>query len=129
VAGDVAADVGGGHAGLAAQHRDDGLVDVVLGDAAGTVGEQEVHVLAGLAVQHGRLAGPHGLPCLDRLAEQRVDGLGERGAGLMRRHVQQADGVAREHFAGIARDGHAVVLPADAADAQPGDLVAALAAE
>jgi hypothetical protein len=44
VAGDVAADVCGGDAGLAAEHRDDGRVDVVLGDPAGAVGEQEVGV-------------------------------------------------------------------------------------
>ena len=91
--------------------------------------EQEVDVLAGLAVEHLRLGGPDGLPCLDGLAQQRVDGLGERGAGLVHGDVEQADRVAGEDLAGVAGDRHAVVLPADAADPEPGDLVAALAAE
>ena len=66
------------------------------------------------------------LPRLDRLADQRVDGLGERGAGLVGGDIQQADGVPGEDFSGVAGDRHTVVLPADAADPKPGDLVAAL---
>jgi hypothetical protein len=50
VAGDVAADVGGGDAGLGAQRRDDRVVDVVLGDRLGADAEQDVRVLAGPAV-------------------------------------------------------------------------------
>ena len=126
MAGDVAADVGSRDAGLAAQRRDDPVVDVALVDPADADGEQEVHPLAGLAVQQLGLRRPHGLPCLDGLAQQRVDRLGERGAGLMGGHVQQADRVAGEYLAGVPADGHPVVLPADASHAQPGDLVAAL---
>ncbi len=62
VAGDVAADVGRGDTGLAAEHRDDRRVDVALGDPAGPVGEL-------------RLGGSDGLPCLDGLAQERVAGL------------------------------------------------------
>jgi hypothetical protein len=94
VAGDVAADVGGRDAGLGAQRRDDRLVDVVPGDRLGADREQDVRVLAGLAVQARWLGRPQGLPCLDGLARDRVDGLGERGAGLVHGNVQQADGVA-----------------------------------
>ena len=43
--------------------------------------------------------------------------------------VEQADGVAGEDMVIVAADAGAVVLPADAADAEAGDLVAALAAE
>ena len=129
MAGDVAADVCGGDAGLAAEGGDDPVVDVALIDPAGADGEQEVHSLAGLVVGHLRLRGPHGLPCLDGLAQQRVDRLGERGAGLVRGDVEQADGVAGEYPGGVAGDGHPVVLPSDASHAQTGDLVAALAGE
>ncbi|MFK0113862.1 hypothetical protein [Streptomyces sp. NPDC091217] len=86
--GDVAADVGRGDSGLAAEHRDDRRVDAVLGDLAGAVGEQEVRQLAGLVVEHLRLGGSDGLPCLDGLAQKRVDGLGERGADLVAEDVQ-----------------------------------------
>jgi hypothetical protein len=56
-------------------------------------------------------------------------GLVKRGAGLADGHVQQADGVGGEDLAGVTGDRQAVVLPADAADLQPGDLVAAQAGE
>lgn len=59
--------VGGRDAGFAAEHRDDPLVDVYLGHGAGPVGEQEVDLVGGLAIQHRRLPGPDGLPGLDRL--------------------------------------------------------------
>jgi hypothetical protein len=125
VAGDVAADIGGGDTGLGAQRRDDGVVDVDLGHGLGADREQHVHMLFGLAVQSFRLAGPQRLPRLDGLPDDRVDGLGERGAGLVHRHVEQADRVLGEDLARVAGDGQAGVLPADASDPQPGDLVAA----
>ena len=102
MAGDVAADVGGGDAGLGAQRRDDRVVDVVLGDGLGADREQHVDALAGLAVQPLRLVGPQRLPGLDGLADDRVDGLGERGAGLVHGNVEQADRVLGEDLAGVA---------------------------
>ncbi|MFJ7411039.1 hypothetical protein ACIQWZ_09520 [Streptomyces sp. NPDC098077] len=80
MAGDVAADAGGGDAGFAAEHRDDRVVDVVGGDAAGPDGEQQVDALAGAAVGELRLAGTNGLPGVDGLAGDRIDGLAEGGA-------------------------------------------------
>jgi hypothetical protein len=44
-------------------------------------------------------------------------------------HVEQTDRVAGQDVGGVAGDRGAVVLPADAAYAQPCDLVAALAGE
>jgi len=93
VAGDGPAHVGGRDCGLAAEHGDDGVVDVGGGDAAGAEGEQQVRPLAGAPVGELRLAGADGLPRLDGLAEDRVDRLGEGGAGLVRRDVEQADRV------------------------------------
>ena len=81
------------------------------------------------AVGERRLGGPGGLPGVDGLAEDRVDRFGERGAGLVGGHVAQTDGITGQDIGGVAGDRSAVVLPADAADAQPGDLVAALAGE
>jgi hypothetical protein len=50
-------------------------------------GEEQADVLAGLAVQPRGLGGPQGLPGFDGLPDglpdDRVDGLGERGAGLV----------------------------------------------
>ena len=125
VAGDVAADVGGRDAGLAAQRGDDRAVDVVLRDRLRAHGEQQVDLLAGLAVKPGGLRGAHRLPGVDGLAEQRVDRLGERGPGLVDRHVEQADGIVGQDVGGVAGDRDAVALPADGPDPQAGDLVAA----
>lgn len=108
-AGDFAADSAGGDSGRRGQRRDDRAVDVVLGDAFGAVGEQELHALAGLGVQRHRLFGADGLPDLDALSEQRVDRLGETRAGLVGRDVEQSDGVAGEDVGGVRADGRAVV--------------------
>lgn len=67
----------------------------------GAVGEQEVGVLAGLGVEHLRLGGSGGLPRLDGFAQKRVDGFGERGAGLVGGDVQQADRVAGQDLARV----------------------------
>ena len=114
VAGDVAADLGGGDVGLGVQRRGEGVVDLGLGDRVRADGEQQVGLLAGLAVGARGLGWPQCLPRLDRLADDRVDGLGDRGAGLVDGHVEQANGVAGEDVAGVGGDGLPVVLPADA---------------
>ncbi|MFF9624006.1 hypothetical protein [Streptomyces griseosporeus] len=129
MAGDVAADVGGRDSGLAAEHRDDGVVDVAGGDAAGPDSEQRVDQLAGAAVGELRLVGAGSLPGVDGLAENRVDRLGEGGAGLVGGDVEQADRVAGQDLLRVAGDRCPVVLPADAAHPQPGDLVASLSGE
>jgi hypothetical protein len=86
-------------------------------------------VLAGASVGELRLAGADGLPGVEGLAEDRAGWLGERGTGLVGRHVQQADRVAGQDLLGVARDRGAVVLPADAAHPQPGYLIAPLPGE
>ena len=96
MAGDVAADVGGRDPGFRAQRRDDRVVDAVAGDRAGPDGEQHVGVLAGLAVQPAGLGGAQRLPGVDGLPDDRVDGLGERGAGLVDGDVEEADGIVGE---------------------------------
>jgi hypothetical protein len=65
--------------------------EVLVADALGAVGEQQVHALAGLAVQDGGLGGPHRLPGGDGLSQERVNGLGECGAGLVNGDIEQAD--------------------------------------
>jgi hypothetical protein len=62
VAGHVRADVGCWDGGLAAEHRDDGVVDVVGGDTAGSDGEQQVDLFADAAVEKLRLGRPVSLP-------------------------------------------------------------------
>jgi len=129
VAGDVAPDIRGRDAGPLAERRDDRGVDVGLTDVTGAQREHEVSMFAGLAVQHRRLVGSDRLPGLDRLADERVDRFRERRAGLMGRDVEQADRVAGENLGGVAGDRYPVMLPADAADAEPRDLIAALPSE
>ena len=129
VAGDPAPHVAGGDAGLGAQCGNDRAVDVAAGNRLAADGEEHVDVFAGFAVDRGQLCGSRGLPGLDGLPEQRIDGFGERGPGLVHGHVDQADGVGDRHVAGVGGDRCAVVLPAHAADPQPGQFVAAQAAE
>src|SRR5439155_15458914 len=57
VAGDRAAHVGGRTGGFAAEHRDDRVVDVGGGHAAGAGGEQQVDAFAGAPVGERRLGG------------------------------------------------------------------------
>jgi hypothetical protein len=129
VAGDVAPDVGGRHACLGAEGGDDAGVEVLPADALRPVGEQQVHPLAGLAVEHGGLGWSEDLPGGDGLPQNRVDWFGERGSGLVHWDVEQADGVVREHLVCVAWDGHVLTLPPYATDPQSDDLVAAQPAE
>ena len=99
------------------------------GDSASAEGEQQVDSLACAAVEKLRLGGAHRLPDVGSLAENRVDRLGERGAGLVRRNIEQADRITHQDLIGVAGEGFVVVLPANAADPQAGDLVAALPGE
>ena len=129
VAGDVAANVGGRDTCFGAQRRDDRAVDVVLRDGVTADGEQDVDVLAGLAVQRLGLRGPDLGPRLEGLSQQRIDGFGECRAGLVHGHVEQADGVVGQHVPSFTGDGVPLLLPAHAADPEPGDLIAAQTAE
>ena len=83
MAGDAPAHVGRRDSGLAAEHGDDGAVDVGGGDAAGAKGEQQVGPLAGAPVGELRLAGADGLPRLDGLVSPAVEDV--HGAGVCRR--------------------------------------------
>ena len=56
--GDLTADVLARHAGLAAQQRDQDLVDVLLTDPRAAVGQQHVDELAGLAILEPGLRRP-----------------------------------------------------------------------
>ena len=103
MAGDVAAHVGGRDAGFGAERRDDRVVDVVPGDRLGADGEQHVDVLAGLAVERRGWAGRAACQASMAWPSERVDGLGERGAGLVHGHVQQADGLVGEDVGGSRR--------------------------
>ncbi len=129
MARDVPPDIGGGNARLAAEHRDDRFVDVDGGHLPGPEGEQQVDELAGATVGEPRLGGAGGLPGIEGLAQDRVDRLGERGAGLVGRHVQQTDRVTGQDLIRVTRDLGAVVLPADTAHPQAGDLITALPGE
>ena len=107
---------------LAAEQRDQDPVDVPAAHPLTTVAEQELRRLPGLRVHQQRLGGADPLPGGDRLADRAVDRLGEREPGLVSRHVQQADGVLRERSL-VHRAGGVLALPAEAADAQAGQLI------
>ena len=66
--GDLTADVLARHARLAAQERDQDLVEVLLTNPRAAVSEQHVDELAGLAVREPRLRRPNRFPRLDRVA-------------------------------------------------------------
>jgi hypothetical protein len=129
VAGDVAADIGGGDAGLAAKCQDDRAVELGVGDSAGSRGEEQVDVLAGLAVQHAGLLRPE--VCHVSIALPRIGSTGlvnEVPVLWVGRSSRQTASRAST-LVGVSGDREAAVLPADAADAEANDLVAAQAAE
>jgi hypothetical protein len=72
-----------------------------------------VDQLAGLGVGELGVRRPGLLPGLDRVADERVDRLGERGRGLVRRDVEQADPLRYAGPLGLI----GLLLPADRADA------------
>ena len=75
-----------------------------------------------LSIMDLRLMRRNRLPGVDGLADERVHRLGERGAGLVGRDVEQADGVP----AGRLCSGHAgICLPSDASKPEAADLVRA----
>ncbi len=76
-----------------------------------------MHLLAGLEVKRGGLRRPHLLPELDGTAHHTVDWFGERRSCLVDWNVQEAYGLF-VHLLPSA-------LPADATDAEPGNLIAA----
>lgn len=117
MARDATARVVSGHARLATEGGDERLIEIVACDPLGAQADEQRHGLARASIEQQRLSGTDSLPRVDRLADERIDGLGERGAGFVGRHVEQADAVG----AIGAR------LPADAPDPQPDDLIAAQA--
>src|SRR5690606_22496449 len=104
-----------------AEDGDDRLVDQLSPPSPRPVHEQEVHALAGLAIDAPRLRGTDRLPRLDGLADLLIGGLGVVGLGLVHGDVDEADAILRRRRGGL--------LPPHAPDAQAADLVAAQARE
>src|SRR5512145_2985410 len=121
VARDGTAHVAGVHAVLAAEHRDDRLVDHLPAHGTCSMREEQLDLLASLAVDTPRLRQPNGLPCLYGLAHLRIDGLGEVGPGLVDRDIKHADGSGRRISYRL--------LPPHAADAETADLITSQAGE
>ncbi|MCJ0904770.1 hypothetical protein MTX36_15205 [Rhodococcus sp. ARC_M6] len=94
MARDAASDVGGRTPASWQSIEMIALLTKGRGDSAGTEGEQQVDPLVCGAVEKLRLGGAHRLPDVEGLAEDRVDRPGERGAGLVRRDVEQGSGRA-----------------------------------
>ena len=124
------ADVGRGHAGLAAQRRDDRLVDVVLGDGLGAHSRTACRtcspVLRSSAGWLGRTACQASMACPTSGSTGLVKAVPVLCTGTSSRQTASSASDCRGESPGI---GQAVVLPADAADPQPRDLVAAQPAE
>ena len=104
-----------------AQRGDEVVVEVGATDELAAIAEQELAVLAGLAVGQPRLRKAELLPGPDELADDRVDGLVERPGGLVVRHVEQADRV------GLAGGLVVALVEGDAVGLQAADLVDAQA--
>jgi hypothetical protein len=89
MARDAAARVLPWHARLAAERRDQRVIEVFARDAPGSKTEQQRHGFTRPRIEPQRLHGPDGFPRLDRSADERIDGLGEGGARLVCRDVEQ----------------------------------------
>src|SRR5262245_3518529 len=102
---------------LSAERRNQTLVDVRNGNALGAVAEEERDQLASPPVEEMGLRWSEPLPGDQGSSQERVDWLRERVPGLVGWDVKQADGIL-VRLAWLH-------LPANAAKAQPHDLVAA----
>ena len=110
-----ATDISGRDArGLAAERRDDDVVDVVPSRAPSPTAEQECLLLrfCGRAWQ---VLQSQSLPGLDGWAQKQVDRFGEGGPGLVSREIKQT---TRRHqmAAAVAKLRGWMILPDDAAD-------------
>lgn len=112
-----AAGVGLGDAGLRAENRDELVIEVGGADELGTVAEQVLASLSGLAIGDVRLGRANVLPGIDELTDDGVDRLGECRRRLVRRNVQQTDAV------GLAVVWVGGLVPADAFEFESADLV------
>jgi hypothetical protein len=90
VAGDPTAGIGHRYTGLAAQKRDQRVIDVLGGNRPSTEAEQGGESLAGLAIDKQRLHRSTLFPASSELADQGIDRLGEAGTRLVNRHVNEA---------------------------------------
>ena len=97
------------------------MVDVLRRQSPSTMREEPMHLLARLQIERSRLRWTHLLPELDGSSHHAIDGLGECRSGLVDGDVQEAYRLAARLLL--------TVLPANAADTEPGDLVAAKARE
>jgi hypothetical protein len=90
VAGDSAAGIGHRYTGLAAQKRNQRVIDVLGRNRPSTKAEQGGESLAGLAIDKQRLLRSMLFPAGNELADEGIDGLGEVGTRLVDRHVKEA---------------------------------------
>jgi hypothetical protein len=75
MAGDATPGVGARDPGLATEGGDEGLIEIVAGDALGPQTEEERSRLARAPIEQERLGGTDGFPRVDRLADEGVDRL------------------------------------------------------
>jgi len=93
VAGDPPACIGHRHTRLAAQKRDQPVIGVLPWNRTSTRTEEGGEPLASFAIDKQRLRRATLLPARDEFTDQRIDGLGEAGTGLVGRDVEEARGV------------------------------------
>src|SRR5436190_12073457 len=129
MAGDSAPRIFSRDTRLLAQCGNERLVQVARWDWAAAEAEGERDRFGGLGIDEERLCWALGLPGSDRIANQRIHGLGVASAGLVRWYVQQAGGtVVRQMVLGRSW-GSTRSLPTNTADAKPYELVAAESGE
>ena len=124
--GDVAAHIGKRNTGLFAESRNERLVQIVYSYPGEANEKEKIDQFASLRVGEFCTLRAHLFPRGDGLADNPIYRLGESSGGLVDRNIEQANGVGRQSLAG-ARHGDIILLPANAANAQTNDLVAAKA--
>ena len=126
--GDVAAYIGERHTGLFTEGRDQSLVEIVYSYPGEANEKEKIDEFSGLRVGELHTLRAYLFPRRDGLTDNTIYRLGESGAGLVDRNIEQANGVGRQH-AICAGNGDILLLPTYAAYAQTNDLVTAKASK
>src|SRR5215510_9122199 len=91
MAGDHPPSIAQWNSGLAAEHRNQGAIEIAIADLLFTIEEEVMHDLTGFGIERRPLVWTHMLPFFNHLSDHHVNRFSERSAGLGHGHIQPTD--------------------------------------
>src|SRR5579859_2952671 len=128
MAGDVAAHICSWYSGLAAEQRNENIIEVGLADYREAIEEEEVNHLPRLWICKFNSFWPDFLPRGYRLSDNRVNRLSECSRSLVNGYVEHTNRAAGQHRR-VPWNRHILFLPTDATEAQSHDFIHAESGE